>query len=114
MLPNQYDVVNIGNPKLAKKPTTAVKRQSVPQGTKDVDPETNPIQKITNSLKNDIVSVRTAKGFNQEQLARHIQQPVKDIKNLEAGKIPMKQATQIALKIERVFKVKILTYNSSR
>jgi ribosome-binding protein aMBF1 (putative translation factor) len=108
MFPNQYDVVNIGNPKLVKKSTVPVKRQSVQHGTKDVDPETNPIQNITNSLKNAIISVRTAKGFNQEQLAMHIQQHPKDIKMLEAGKISMKQAKQIALKIEKVFKVKIL------
>ena len=107
---NQYAVVNIGNPKMAKKHPLATEVVKRPQHTsaRDVDAESNPVQRVENSLRSTLLQFRTNKKLGQEQLAKAINQPVKDVKMLEAGKVSQKEAKQIALKIERVFKVKLL------
>ena len=83
---------------------------------KDLDPENNPLIKVTPELKRKCISARTLflnpqsnkKGLTHEQLATKINMKPSDIKELESGKIDLKKAKAIALKMEKVLKIKLL------
>ena len=75
----------------------------------DPDPENNPTKKVTPKLKAAFIQARNAAHLNHAQLASKISVPVQDIKDLENGKMLLKAAKQIALKAEKILKVKILT-----
>ena len=67
-----------------------------------------PQQMITHVLKQQLINTRVALKLNQEKMATAINVKPQEIKSLESGKITLKEAKQIALKIERKFRVKIL------
>lgn len=107
------------NPKAKKKNTIfeTKKRPPLPnQQLKDIDPENNPVVKVSADLKQKCISARTLyidpqtnkKGLTHEQLATKINMKSSDIKELESGKIDLKKAKAIALKMERVMKIKLL------
>lgn len=114
-----FTVVNVGNKDIAKSNTrarmhTEIVKRSIKTGARDVDRESNPLQLVTGELRTKIIQARTlynsgAKiGLTREELAKKISQPTHDIKLLETGKLQLKDAKQIAIRIERALNVKIL------
>ena len=94
-----------------KNAITEVQKRSVGnQGPKESNLET-PQQMITTDLKQKIINARVALKLNQEKLATAINVKPQDIKILESGKMSLKDAKQIAIKIERKYRVRILENN---
>ena len=56
---------------------------------------------------------RTGRCYTHERLANLINGTPKSIKQLETGKLSEKEAKKVALKVERVLKIKILEASSS-
>ena len=75
---------------------------------KDVDAENNPILKVSPKLCTAFVNARVSAKMSHEQLAHKLSVPIQYIKSLESGKLEGKHAKQIALKLERALRVKIL------
>jgi ribosome-binding protein aMBF1 (putative translation factor) len=92
---------------IAKKNAVTVveKRQSGTSIPKDVD-SAQPL--VTNDLKQKIIQTRTSLKLKQDQFAKEINELPKNIQLCECGKLTLKEAKQIAIKIERKFKVKLL------
>ena len=91
--------------------TEVQKRHVGKQIPKEENLET-PQQMITHDQKQKIISTRLALKLNQEKLATSINVKPQEIKTLEIGKLTtLKEAKQIAIKIERKFRVKILENN---
>lgn len=90
--------------------TEVHKRQSGNQAPSEEKLEA-PQQMITHDLKQKIINTRVALKLNQDKLATSINVKPQEIKVLESGKITLKEAKQIALKIERKHRVKILENN---
>ena len=63
---------------------------------------------VTTELKQKCINTRTALKLTREKLACGINVKLQDINLLENGKITLKEAKQIAIKIERKYRVKIL------
>jgi hypothetical protein len=97
----------------AKKNSQPVKRVSTIK-VKDVGIEEGEvkIEKIHSNLKNAIIQVRLSQQDKQlktqEGFSKRCQLKLSDLKELEQGKIGQAQAKQIALKIEKHLKVKVL------
>lgn len=66
---------------------------------------------VTSDLRQKIINARVALKLNQDKLATSINVKPQDVKMLESGKMTMKDAKQIALKIERKYRVRILENN---
>ena len=114
-----FRIIDVGNRDVARQnaksriQTELVKRHSKP-GVRDVDPESNPLRLVTGALRTKIIQARTLYnggskiGLTREELAKKISHPVQHIKQLEAGKMTLREAKQLAIHIERALKVKIL------
>jgi len=87
--------------------TEIQKRIQGDQAPKDSKLE-EPQEMVTTNLKQKIINSRVALKLNQEKLSTAINVKPQEIKLLESGKITMKEAKQIAMKIEHKFRVKIL------
>lgn len=111
--------VILRNPKAAK-PSSNLQKETVKRSSgtvqKEVDiAEGKEIKYVSPKLKKAVLDARTNlidlstdKCYTRDSFAKRINVPVKEIKLLETGKMTEKEAKQIALKIERVFKIKIL------
>ena len=63
------------------------------------------IEMVSQRFKQDFINARTAKNKSQDQLAkeaRNLKGGVKVIKDLEAGKLTMKEAVQVAMACRNV------------
>ena len=97
------------------KQTDTVKRTQYNK-VKEVDiAEGKTIKYVNNNLKKKIETTRlnlrnqqTDKALSRDDFAKSLNIPSKNITLLETGKISEKDAKQIALKIERIYKIKIL------
>jgi hypothetical protein len=63
---------------------------------------------VSHELKQKIITTRTTLKVKQDQFAKSINEPFKNIQLVECGKLSLKEAKQIAIKIERKYNVKIL------
>jgi len=88
--------------------TEVQKRTSENKGPKDVE-TLQPM--ITNDLKQKLITLRTSLKLKQDQLAKAINESIKNIQLLECGKLTLKESKQIAIKMERKYNVKILGNN---
>jgi ribosome-binding protein aMBF1 (putative translation factor) len=104
-----WDPVVIHNPTAVKRslPTETVKRIQH-TGVKDVDMEDNRIVMVNSQLRKTCEQARLSTKNTRESLAKLIHGDPNTIKLLETGKLSEKEAKQVALKIERALKVKIL------
>ena len=114
------------NPVVLRNPT-AIKR-NLPRetvkrinhvGVKDVDMDENRVKLVSPQLKWAFEQARlnsrdpqTGRCYTHDQLAKLINRDPKVIKQLETGKLSEKDSKQVALKVERVLKVKILGESS--
>mgnify|MGYP006883189624 CR=1 FL=1 len=113
--------VMLRNPNIAKakQPTEIIKRIQH-HGTKDVDMEESRVKMVGSQLKRTFEQARlnsrdpqTGRCYTRDRLAKLIHGDPKTITLLETGKLSEKEAKQIALKVERVLKIKILEASSS-
>ena len=108
--------VIIRNPNLKSNKQTVKVKRTHHNDVREVDiAEGKTIQYISTDLKNKITTARlnlinpqTERSLSRDDFAKKINIPSKTIQLIETGKITEKEAKQIALKIERVYKVKIL------
>lgn len=92
-----------------KNATTEVqKKQQHDSKPKDID---GAQQLVTNDLKQKIILARTSLNLKQDQLAKAINVLPKNIQLCDSGKLSLKEAKQIAIKIEQKYKVHILKRN---
>lgn len=87
------------------------KGYSVPKPSENNDGDVHVDAKVSPELKKRVIQLRTSqqKPLNtQTGFATSINVPCDKINKLEAGLLPHKEAKQIALKMERRFKVKVL------
>jgi ribosome-binding protein aMBF1 (putative translation factor) len=85
--------------------TEVQKKQSGNNVPKDIE---TPVIMVSHELKQKIITIRTTLKLKQDQLAKSINEPFKNIQLVECGKLSLKEAKQIAIKIERKYNVKIL------
>ena len=113
--------VILRNPKVAKakQPTETVKRVQF-KGVKEVDMDENRVTMVSSQLKRAFEQARlnsrdpqTNRCYTHDRLAKLINGDPKVIKQLESGKLSEKDAKQVALKVERALKIKILGESSS-
>ena len=90
---------------------TEVQKRDTKERGPNEDKLEEPQQMITTDLKQKIINARIALKFNQDKFATSINVKPQEIKLLESGKITLKEAKQIAIKIERKHRVKILDNN---
>ena len=108
--------VVLHKPNSKKKQQTEKVKRTHNINVREVDiAEGKTIQYISNALKNKMTSARnntihpqTERPISRDEFARKLNVPVKNIQLIETGKITEKEAKQIALKIERIYKIKIL------
>mgnify|MGYP000521853183 CR=1 FL=1 len=113
--------VVLRNPTAVKKnlPKETVKRVQH-TGVKDVDMDENRIKMVSPQLKRAFEQARlnsrdpqTGRCYTHDRLAKLINGDPKVIKQLETGKLSEKEAKQVALKVERALKIKILGESST-
>ena len=108
--------VVIHKPNSKKNQQTEKVKRTQHNNIREVDiAEGKTIQYISSELKKKIFSVRintisqqTDKPLSRDEFAKKLNIPSKTIQLIETGKITEKEAKQIALKIERIYKIKIL------
>lgn len=88
-------------------PTETVKRVQF-KGVKDVDMEDNRVVMVNPQLRKTFEQTRLAGKHTRESLAKLINGDPNTIKQLEMGKLSEKEAKQVAIKVERALRVKIL------
>ena len=103
VLKNKYNTIKKRNA------TEVQKRQDGNRGPSETKLE-EPQVMITTDLKQKIINARTALKLNQEKLATGINAKLQEIKLLESGKMTLKEAKQIALRIERKYHIKLLEH----
>lgn len=117
-----WNTVVLRNPKVAKakQPTEAVKRVQF-KGVKEVDMDGNRVKMVGSQLKRAFEQARlnsrdpqTGRCYTHDKLAKLINGDPKTIKQFESGKLSEKDAKQIALKVERALKIKILGESSTQ
>jgi ribosome-binding protein aMBF1 (putative translation factor) len=118
-----WNPVILRNPNAAKKninvQTETVKRYTGNKMVKDVDiAEGKEIKYVCSKLRKafeeartHLVDPQTKKCYTRDSIAKRLNVSGKDITMLETGKLTEKESKQIILKLERVFKVKILESN---
>ena len=89
-------------------PKTVERRKTHPLHAIDVDPESNPVVKVSSTLKHGIIQARCAARLTREQLAQRVHVHIRDITDIETGGMSQREAKQIALKIERALHAKLL------
>ena len=113
--------VVLRNPSIAKKnvPKEVVKRVQH-HSLKEVDVDENRVKMVSPQLKRAFEQTRlnsrdpqTERCYTHDRLAKLIHGDPKIIKQLESGKLSEREAKQVALKVERVLKVKILGESST-
>ena len=94
---------------------TKTVKHYTPNKVKDIDiTEGNTIKYVSNDLKKKIENVRLSlrnqqdRSISRDEFARNLNVSSKIIQLLETGKLTEKEAKQIALKIEKIYKIKIL------
>ena len=108
--------VVIYKPNSKKTKQTETVKRTQHNNVKEVDiAEGKTIQFVSTDLKKKLENVRlsihnpeTEKSITRDEFAKKINVQSKSIQLLETGKLTEKEAKQIALKAERVFKIKIL------
>lgn len=113
--------VVLRNPSIAKKnvPKKVIKRVQH-HGVKEVDMDENRVKMVSPQLKRAFEQARlnsrdpqTGRCYTHDRLAKLIHGDPKVIKELETGKLSEKEAKQVALKVERALKIKILGESST-
>lgn len=66
------------------------------------------LRKAVEQARINLIDVTTDKCYTRDSIAKKINVTPKEIMLLETGKITEKEAKQIALKMERTFKIKLL------
>ena len=112
-------IIRNSNMTRAKRPTETVKRIQ-PHGTKNVDMNDSRVKMISPQLKRAFEQARlnsrdpqTGRCYTHDRRAKLINGDPKTIRLVEKGKLSEKEAKQVALKVERALKIKILEASSS-
>ena len=66
------------------------------------------LRKAVEQARTSLIDLETDKCYTRDSIAKKINVTPKEIMLLETGKMTEKEAKQIALKMERTFKIKLL------